>query len=299
MYLDAGLEASTVMERDALEQDIQSIIPPAVLREVPVREVVGRHRLDGRGAATQQVYRLLHKLIVNLHLMPNQLLTENELAASLNLSKTPVREALIRLAEERLVVMAHQKATIVAPIDIRRVFEGYFIRLSLETTCAEQLAATATREDIAALEAIVTEMRRALDAGECERFYPLDNAFHGMTFERAGLPHTRRRVDVAKAEVDRVKSLKSVYRFCRSDEELFAEHRAIFLAIADGDGERACKEIHYHLTGMNEAIQAIAKEECLWRFINQVNQVAINTRLASGGDGRTAPSGLTALPNHP
>lgn len=282
----------------ALYKSINAITPPSVLQEIPVREVVGRHQLDGQGTITQQVYRLLQKLIVNLHLMPNQLLTENELATGLNLSKTPVREALIRLAEERLVIVAHQKATCVAPIDIRRVFEGYFIRLSLESSCAEHLTATATEEDIDALGEIIEEMRRTLEAGEFDSLYLLDNAFHGATFDRAGLPHTRHQVDIAKAEVDRVKSMKSVYRFCRPDEELFIEHRDIFTAIADRDAARARQKIYYHLTGMSEAIQAIAKDERLWRFVNQVNQVAINTKLAGQVEGRATASGLT-LPNHP
>lgn len=280
----------------SLYKSINSITPPPVLQEVPVREVVGRHQLDGQGAVTQQVYRLLQKLIVNLHLMPNQLLTENDLSSALNLSKTPVREALIRLAEEHLVVLSHQKATCVAPIDIRRVFEGYFIRLSLESSCAEQLTATATEEDIQVLEEIIEEMRRTLEAGELDSLYLLDNAFHGATFDRAGLPHTRRQVDIAKAEVDRVKSMKSVYRFCRPDEELFIEHRDIFQAIAERDGTRARETIRYHLTGMSEAIQAIAKDERLWRFVNQVNQVAANTKLTGNQTG--GRSGLS-LPNHP
>lgn len=273
------------------------IKPPEVFQELPVKNVIEKYPLDGIGAVTRQVYRLLRKLIVNLHLMPNQPLTENELATAFGLSKTPVREALIRLAEERLVVTPHQKGTIVAPIDIRRVFEGYFIRLSLESACAEQLAARGTQEDFDALGEIIDKMKRHYDAGELDAFHQLDDDFHGTAFDRAGLPHTRKQVDNAKAEVDRVKSMKSVYRFCRPDDLLYAEHRAIYLAIAARDGEKARGEIEYHLTGMNKAIQDIAADERLWGFVDQVNQVSVNSRLAERRGNRIRRESLI-LPNY-
>lgn len=276
---------------------IENIAPPVVLKEQPLRDVLRRYSLDDDGALTPRVHRLLHSLIVSLHLMPNQALPENEIAAVLGVSKTPIREAFIRLAEERLILFRPQRTPLVSPIDIRRVFEGYFIRISLESACAEQLARNGEPWAFEALENIILQMKRNLDAGELNRLHRLDDVFHSATFDLAGLPHTRRQVEIAKAEIDRVKHLRSVYRFCRSDELLYEEHKAIYQAIADRDPDRARREIDLHLTGMSRAIQDIAKDERLWRFVSQVNQVSINTKLAGREAERGDSPGLS-LPNH-
>ncbi len=276
---------------------VEAIAPPAVLKEQPLRDVLCRYSLNDDGAITRQIHRLLHRLIVSLNLMPNQPLPENEVAAGLGVSKTPVREAFIRLAEERLILFRPQRTPVVSPIDIRRVFEGYFIRISLESACAEQLALNGEPWAFDALGDIILQMKRNLDAGELDSLHSLDDVFHSATFDLAGLPHTRRQVEVAKAEIDRVKNLRSVYRFCRSDELLYEEHKAIYRAVADRDPVRARREIDFHLTGMNRAIQDIAKDERLWRFVSQVNQVSINTKLA-GKEAEGGDSPGLSLPNH-
>lgn len=250
----------------------ESIAPPSAIAEVPVEDVLQKMHLDGEGSLTQQVYRLLHSLIVNLRLMPNQFLPEKDVAAILGVSKTPVREAFIRLAEENLVEIAPKIGTYVSPIDLKRAFKGYFIRASLESACAEQLALRGDEAALAALRDELEEQADCVDKGDYDAFYILDNKFHAVMFLAAGLPNAKRLVDSAKAEVDRIKSLKSIYRFCRPEEVLYKEHRDIYRAIEGRDAELARNEIHRHLSGMNEAIQSILKEEKLYGMFNSINQ---------------------------
>ena len=252
----------------------ENLAPPSILDETPVGELLLRIKLDGEGSLTQQVYRLLHRLIVNLHLIPNQFLPEKDVAASLNISKTPVREAFIRLSEEGLVSIVPKIGTYVAPIDIKRALRGYFIRESLESACAEALAKNGSEDAFAVLRHELDEQERCVEMRDADGFYVLDNQFHAVMFAVAGLLNAKRLVDAAKAEVDRVKGLKSIYRFCRPDDVLFQEHVDIFTAMREGDGKRARQCIRNHLTGMNEAIQNILKEEKLWRLFNRINQGA-------------------------
>lgn len=257
---------------EKLELLAESIAPPQDIAEVPIEAVLEKVHLDEEGSLTQQVYRCLHSLIVNLHFMPNQFLPEKDVAVSLGVSKTPVREAFIRLAEENLVDIVPKIGTYVSPIDLKRAFKGYFIRTSLESACAEQLALHADDTALAALRDELEEQEACVAKNDYDAFYILDNQFHAVMFLVAGLPNAKRLVDTAKAEVDRIKSLKSIYRFCRPEQVLYDEHRDIYHAIENHDPDRARSEIQRHLSGMNEAIQSILKEEKLYGMFNSINQ---------------------------
>ena len=251
-----------------------TIAPPAELQEQTLAETLKENRLDGKGAATQQIYRLLHGLIVSLRLLPNQMLPINEIEMTLGVSKTPIREAFIRLAEEGLVNIIPQKGTFVAPIDIHKAFEGYFIRISLESACARLLIKRRDQTALALLEQELDKQKSCVERGDSDEFYILDNQYHDTMFSAAGLNATRRLINSAKAEVERIKSFKSVYRFCRVDDVLYREHHDIFDAIATGDIPLVHKAIKHHLTGMTEAIMDIAKEERLWGMVKSINEVA-------------------------
>lgn len=256
----------------------ETLLPPSRLAETPVSEILRKSSLDGEGSLTMQVHRLLHSLIVNLHLMPNQILPEKDVAAILAISKTPVREAFIRLAEEGLVTIIPKIGTYVSPIDIRRALRGYFIRESLEAACAERIAAVGTEADFETLLAILDAQAAALRVGDFDPFYFLDNRFHSTLYDVAKLPTAKRLVDSVKSEVDRVKGLKSVYRVCRPESELHAEHMAIYEAMRRHDAAGARAAVKHHLSGMNDAIQAILKEEKLWGLFNSINQGTGNPR---------------------
>src|SRR6476620_3435597 len=104
--------------------------------------------------------------------------SENELAAWLGVSRTPVREALARLREEGLVEIVAQLGTFVAPISPRAVTDAQFVRESLECAAVRKAAELATEDDIAELEGIVRNQHRAVRAGDHDAFYLLDDDFH-------------------------------------------------------------------------------------------------------------------------
>lgn len=257
-----------------LSKDIANIAKSLNMADVgnekPVAEVLSESSLDGEGPLTQQIYRLLRKLIVEMRLVPNQFISEKDVATGLSISKTPVREAFIRLSEDGIVKVVPKSGTYVSPIDIGRAFEGYFIRSSLESSCAERLAILCRPEDIETLRGELAAQRAALDVEDYKQFYLLDNRFHEALFLAAGLPNTKRFVDSVKFEVDRIRSLKMVFRI-RRVEEVLAEHTAVVDAIANRDSVTARIAAANHFAGMNESIQTLVKDEEFWSMFNLLN----------------------------
>ncbi len=239
-----------------------------------IAEILAGSALDGTGTLTQQIYRMLRNLVVEMKLMPNRFLSEKDVAAALNVSKTPVREAFIRLAEDGVVNIVPKSGTYVSPIDIQRAYEGYFIRSSLESSCAAHLAGQATDADIAVLMQELAAQRQSLDIEDYRAFYLLDNKFHETIFLAAGLPNTKRFVDNVKFEVDRIRSFKLVMKI-RRVEEVLADHTAIVNAIAARDAETARLAAMHHFAGMSENIEQFAKNES---FLTMFNLISKNGR---------------------
>src|SRR3954471_10676901 len=112
---------------------------------------------DRRGGTTARVrvYANLRDAIVRAELAPGRQLSENELAASLGVSRTPVREALQRLRDDRLVEIVPQLGTFVSRISNRALGDAQFVRESLECAAIRLAAERAQPADILALKAIL------------------------------------------------------------------------------------------------------------------------------------------------
>ncbi len=247
------------------------------LEIIPVKEALDDAVLDGEGSLTQQVYRLLRSLVVALQLLPNQFLSEKDVAASLNISKTPVREAFIRLAEDGIVRIVPKSGTYVAPIDIERALEGYFIWSALECSCTAQAAEQFTLADIGKLRSSLGRHKAALDAGDAELFDRENDAFHQTIFEIADLPDARKLIDQARFEVDRVLRMRSE----KSSQDMAGvldDHSAIVNAIGRHDPEEARECMATHLSRVHTTIESLVHNEEQLMLLHFLNQKRPGTR---------------------
>jgi len=92
-----------------------------------------------RAAISPQIYERLRRAITTLELAPSESVSEKDLAQKLGVSRTPVREALIRLADEGLIDVLPQRGTFVAPIRLQDVEDAQFIREALEVAVVRRL----------------------------------------------------------------------------------------------------------------------------------------------------------------
>jgi DNA-binding GntR family transcriptional regulator len=202
-----------------------------------------------------QIHQLLRERIVAGALMPGQALSENELAASHGVSRTPVREALGKLEEDGLIRIIPQYGTFVAPIVPEHVYANQFIREALECACLGEAAARCGDADARELRALLSRQRTAeTDAV----FFEADEAMHRRLMAIGGQAHAWRIVETAKLHLDRVRHL--AVRSTLKRRAIISEHAVIVDRVASGDAAGATAAMRAHLRGVYDSIDAVMRD---------------------------------------
>lgn len=133
---------------------------------------------DGRGQGAARVYKALREDILSLDIAPGELLDEVQIGRRFHLSRSPVREALIRLASEGLVKTLPNKSTMVAPLNLEE-FPAYIDSLDLVQRVTTRLAAQLRSDgDLAAIKARQAEFQAALEARDALAMIEANRRFH-------------------------------------------------------------------------------------------------------------------------
>lgn len=247
----------------------------------PLSDLISPQDLPAGGNMANRIHALLRKLIVEVKLLPGRALSEKEIAALLNVSKTPVREAIIRLAEEGFVTVVPQGGTYIAPIDVQRYMEACFIRFKLEEGAVVEATKRHSLEDIARLKTCLAQQRNAAEDEQFTDFFLLDEEFHRSIFVAARLPGAWSVVNQAKGEMDRMRHLKRVFAVRRT-EKVIEEHENIVAAIESGDIEGAREAVQCHLGSLESKIAELSKNPKIWSYIEQVNTRVTKKRVSRG-----------------
>ena len=197
------------------------------------------------GAARDQVYLALREAIVSAELQPGRRLSENELAERLGVSRTPVREALVRLRDERLVAIVPQLGTFVTLISTDGVADAAFVREALECAAIRLATDRAGEDDLSELQANLAAQDRAQAAGDADAFDALDEALHRRLCELSGHEIAWALSRRANGHLDRVRRLSLPEPGYLG--EMVSEHRAVVAAIADRDPDGAEAALRHHL----------------------------------------------------
>jgi DNA-binding GntR family transcriptional regulator len=210
------------------------------------------------GTTRGQVYSVLRDAVVQGTFEPGRRLSENELAEMLGVSRTPIREALVRLADDRLVEIAPQLGTFVSRISETAIADAQFIREALECAAVRLAAGKATREDLAALDGIVTRQREVSARQDFDRFFVLDEEFHGALVTLSGHGIAWSLAQRANGHLDRVRRLSLPQP--RYLTEMVAEHELVVEAVRRGDADAAELAMRHHLRMVLSALSAIRDE---------------------------------------
>jgi DNA-binding GntR family transcriptional regulator len=197
-----------------------------------------------------KAYHEIRGLIVSLELAPGALIDERELIGRLEIGRTPVREALRRLAQERLVEVYPRRGMFVTGVDVRELARLSEVRAVLEPEAARLAAGRATDADRAELALLLSE----LDAGAGE-LIDLDERIHRAVYRAAHNDLLEATLEQYYVLALRIWSI--ALDRARELEEAVEAHRALLEAIHDGDGERAAATMRAHVENFEQAMHRV------------------------------------------
>ena len=169
----------------------------------------------------QFAYRVLYNAIMTLQLPPSWVLSDSELSQALQISRTPIREAIVSLQEAKLVEVFPQRASIVSRIDLDAIEEGVFLRYHTECAIFHEAVRKADGAAMGRLRANLLEQEKRLERGDIPDYFELDNAFHKELYLIAGKPWVWATVARIVTHHDRVRLLQAQL----GAEQLWPAHR--------------------------------------------------------------------------
>lgn len=191
----------------------------------------------GKPYQTKQewVYSRLKEAIQTCSLAPGTRLTLDGLAEQLNVSRVPVREALLQLQVEGLVEMAPHAGAVVAPISLDSIYELFLILEEMEVLAGRVVAERASPEDLADLERTLEDMATAIAEGNVERWSELNTEFHKKISRVSGMPFLQQITEKALEKWDRMRRYFLTEVLYERTEQAHEEHRRIYVALKEGD----------------------------------------------------------------
>ncbi|MEO0384349.1 MAG: GntR family transcriptional regulator [Pseudomonadota bacterium] len=214
-------------------------------------------RLDPLRAVSPQLRLILRSRIIRNDLKPMSRLSEPELAKQYSVSRQPVREAFITLADEGLLEIRPQRGTFVKRINYDAVLNGRFVREAVEADIVAKIAAQPDVALVRELRAQITRQSELEDANS-KRFIELDELFHRTLARAAGVAQSWNYLDAIKSQMDRV-------RFISYEEfpvfTLVKQHTAIVDAIEKANVASAEAAMRTHL---QEILKSLPKIQSLY-----------------------------------
>lgn len=206
---------------------------------MPIPSLQGLHK---RSLLRDNVFGSIRDAIVDGTFAPGERLKDTELEAWLGVSRTPIREALLRLERAGLVITLPGKATIVAPYDVASTASAQQVVAAMHELAARLAVPEVTKSDIAGMVDANARFKRALAAVDVEAALRADDDFHSVFVARSGNPVLRELLEQTTPVLRRVERMRFA-SFAARDS--VAQHAEIIRLTREGDAEgaaRACRD---------------------------------------------------------
>lgn len=217
-----------------------------------------KRRIAGNRSVSAQIFEFIRDAIVSMEFQPGQMIPETALAEQFGVSRTPVREALIKLANIGFVDVLPQRGTYVSKFSMEKILEARFIREALELAVIATVAEHADEALIQECEDILGEQRLAADSDNALAFQKLDDHFHQALSSRTGYPRVSHLIESEKAHMDRVRNLS--LHISGQYTHVLKQHRAILDAVKAGDPEAARRAMAVHMQDVYKVLTLIPRE---------------------------------------
>jgi DNA-binding GntR family transcriptional regulator len=191
------------------------------------------------------VYQVVREAIVEGDLVPGQRLAEQQLAEELGVSRTPVREALRRLALEGFVVMVPRRGAYVAGMSLKDMNDVFELRMALEGLGAYLAAQRITPQEQTALREVLGQLEAATIADDKEQVISMDTRFHTLIYTAS---RNRRLIQIVGNLADQIQGFRLESLFAPGRlKDTMKEHRRLIAAIERRDANKARRLAEEHV----------------------------------------------------
>ncbi len=203
-----------------------------------------------------QLHRILRAAIIRGDLAPGQTISEIEISKKFSISRQPVREAFIKLAEERLIEVLPQRGTYIRKISVKQVLDARHLREIIEVSIVREVAEKHDAKLIQALRTLIAEQRKVRQ-GDNQAFLLLDEEFHKTLALHAGREYAWRITEGIKAQMNRVRFL--TFDSATPMPQLTDEHSGVVDAIEAGNADLAAQRMEHHLRALLTSLPLMAE----------------------------------------
>ncbi len=191
-------------------------------------------------------YSALRRGIMEFRFAPGERLSPTALRERLGVGRTPVREAIVRLRQEGLVVTRPKSGSYVALVDLGAAECARFLRSNTERVVVVECCSRAGEKDIASLRGLLDDQARAMDVRDQRSFFGADNRMHEMLYRIAGRQRAWAWLEGTNIDLERYRWLHVQARGM-GWSSILAEHQELIEAIARRDPEEAAYVTIHHL----------------------------------------------------
>lgn len=216
---------------------------------------LSRAQLDRGRNLRDQIYIIVRTLIVTGAIKPGETIDEKAIAAQLDVSRTPVREAVKKLSDEHLVEVIAQSGTRAARINRAEIHESYLIRRALEIESASQAAGNIHQGHADKLADILHRHSRALERRQYVDAINADDEFHAQIAMISNLPRLWKTIEISKAQIDRCRHM--MLPRTGQAEATLEQHREIMRALNSHNPDRAGAAMRSHLDSAYRSAAAV------------------------------------------
>ncbi|MGO5013248.1 GntR family transcriptional regulator [Niallia sp. Sow4_A1] len=190
-------------------------------------------------------YNILKEKIMSLELEPGTKISEKEIADELNVSRTPVREAFMKLAQEELLDVIPQYGTIVSRINLEHVEEGRFIREMVEKEIVILVSKDFPEVFRFRLESNIRMQELCMEQNNFQKIFELDEEFHQLLFAACRKERTWNMLQLLNSHFKRLRLLR--FSSDTNWEIIINQHKSLYQLITNKEGEKASEIMEKHL----------------------------------------------------
>jgi DNA-binding GntR family transcriptional regulator len=213
--------------------------------------------IDSSNSLNDVTYDAIRKDIINMTLEPGINVSVQKLSERYGVSRTPVREAIVRLQQSGLVEIYPQRKTVVSKIDLDRVYEELFIRTSLEAAVVDEFIHRCSELVGDTMQELINKQKKYMNKEHLIEFYSKDNRFHQLIFETAGQALAWKTAENVASHYSRIRILNGKINGVAS---IIDGHERILATVRKRDSESMRKAVMEYPNNLLEQVKSMSKQ---------------------------------------